>query len=205
MIGRLAGVIIQKKPPQILLDVNGVGYEVEAPMTTFYDLPDLGEKAVVLTHMVVREDAQLLYGFATENERSMFRHLIRINGVGAKLALTILSGMSGVELARCVHENNVTALVKLPGIGKKTAERLIVELKDRLKDFAPTENAKEIRDGETLIMQNAVIDPLEEAVSALVSLGYKSQEALRMVKNLDSSELSSEEIIRQALQGAVKG
>lgn len=119
MIGRLKGEIIYKKPPQLLIDVNGVGYEVEAPMTTFYDLPEAGGKAVLLTHMVVREDAQLLYGFATDGEREMFRQLIKINGVGPKLALTILSGISSFELARCVSDHDVVSLVKLPGVGKK--------------------------------------------------------------------------------------
>lgn len=205
MIGRLAGEILQKQPPQILLDVNGVGYEIEAPMTTFYDLPEVGSKVILLIHMVVREDAQLLYGFATENERSMFRHLIRINGVGAKLALTILSGISSHELARCVHDNNVTALCKLPGIGKKTAERLIVELKDRLKELAPAAETAGAAGEQASQAQRAVVTPVDEAVSALIALGYKPVEASRMVRGLESSGLSSEEIIRQALQGAVKG
>ena len=203
MIGRLVGEIIQKKPPQILLDVHGVGYEVEAPMTTFYDLPEVGGKVILLTHMVVREDAQLLYGFATEAERSMFRHLIKINGVGAKLALTILSGMSSNELARCVHDNDVNALVKLPGIGKKTAERLIIELKDKLKDLTPTAGSERLGDS-TQLVSHAAVSPTEDAVSALIALGYKPQEASKMVRSLDVAGLSSEEIIRQALQGAVK-
>ena len=203
MIGRLVGEIIYKKPPQILLDVNGVGYEVEAPMTTFYELPDAGNKVILLTHMIVREDAQLLYGFASENERGMFRHLIRINGVGPKLALTILSGISASELARCVKDHDVTALVKLPGVGKKTAERLIVELADRIKDIAPsiaqseasTQNKTDSTSGSAV----------NEAESALIALGYKPQEASRMVTNVDAQGRTSEEIIRLALQSVVAG
>ncbi len=204
MIGRLVGEIVQKKPPQILLDVHGVGYEIEAPMTTFYDLPEVGAKTVLLTHMIVREDAQLLYGFATEPERAMFRHLIRISGVGARLALTILSGMSSSELARCVRDNDVAALVKLPGIGKKTAERLLVELKDRIKDWMPQETAAT---GATAKQGTdaAAAGPVEEATSALLALGYKPQEAGRMVKGVAAGGLGSEEIIRLALQGAAKG
>jgi len=196
MIGRLSGEIIFKKPPQILIDVNGVGYEVEAPMTTFYQLPDAGHKVTLLTHMVVREDAQLLYGFASEAERSMFRLLIRINGVGPKLGVTILSGITSTELSRCVTENDVSTLVKLPGVGKKTAERLVIELKDRLKEFAPisTETSPDI------LVAEQLHSPREDAICALVALGYKSQEANRMVKNVDNDVVNSEEIIRLALQ-----
>jgi len=201
MIGRLKGEIIYKRPPQILLDVGGVGYEVEAPMTTFYDLPDAGKSTILLTHMVVREDAQLLYGFATEGEREMFRHLIKINGVGPKLALAILSGISSAELARCVNDHDVASLVKLPGIGKKTAERLIIELADKLKSFVSEDSGAESGGFESSIVEN----PLVEAESALVALGYKAQEASRMIKAVDSKGLNSEQIIRQALQSAVSG
>lgn len=197
MIGRLSGEIISKKPPQILIDVNGVGYEVEAPMTTFYELPEAGSQVVLLTHMVVREDAQLLYGFATESERSMFRLLIRINGVGPKLGITILSGITSSELSRCVAENDVATLVKLPGIGKKTAERLIIELKDKLKDFVKIKSDSTIP---AHLTQSLPESPVDDAISALVALGYKSQEALRMVKSVDSENLNSEDIIRLALQ-----
>ncbi len=203
MIGRLVGEIITKKPPQILLDVNGVGYEVEAPMTTFYELPDVGNKVILLTHMVVREDAQLLYGFASENERSMFRHLIRINGVGPKLALTILSGISASELARCINEHDVTGLVKLPGVGKKTAERLIVELVDRIKDFVP--NADVSESSTTAIAQSVVENASSEAEYALIALGYKPQEASRMIRNIDTKNRTSEDVIRLALQSVVAG
>ncbi len=196
MIGRLFGKIIFKRPPQILIDVNGVGYEVEAPMTTFYALPDVGAEAVLLTHMVVREDAQLLYGFASESERTMFRLLIRINGVGPKLGVTILSGITSVELSRCVSENDVATLVKLPGIGKKTAERLIIELKDRLKDIV-SNNADVATPDHPMNSQKT---DEEDALSALIALGYKPSEASRMVKLVDVKGLSSEDIIRLALQ-----
>jgi len=202
MIGRLKGEIIYKKPPQLLIDVNGVGYEVAAPMTTFYELPEAGQKTILLTHMIVREDAQLLYGFATDNEREMFRQLIKINGVGPKLALTILSGISSAELARCVSDHDVISLVKLPGVGKKTAERLIVELADKLKLFPSIEKIQSDERGEVMTAQE---NPLVEAESALIALGYKAQEALKMIKAVDSKGLNSEQLIRQALQSAVSG
>lgn len=198
MIGRLAGQVISKTPPLLLLDVNGVGYEVEAPMTTFYDLPETGQAAVLLIHTVVREDAFLLYGFGSEDERSMFRHLIRINGVGPKLALTILSGITTLELTRCVVEHDVASLVKLPGIGKKTAERLIIELKDRLAD-----RAARIELGDDGSDYNVSNSPRVDAITALIALGYKSQEAEKMVKMVDASFTKSEEIIRHALQSVV--
>ena len=200
MIGRLRGKLLSKQPPQLLIDVQGVGYEVDAPMSTFYQLPEQGQEVVLHTHMVVREDAHLLYGFASLAERSLFRSLIRVSGVGAKLALTILSGVSVDDFIRSVHENDTAALVKLPGIGKKTAERLIVELRDRLGEAT----------------HGAIISPVTatpahppqsasgEAVSALIALGYKPQEASRMVRALNTEGLSTEDIIRQSLQAAVK-
>ena len=135
MIGRLRGVLAEKQPPLLLLDIQGVGYEVSAPMSTFYQLPAAGETVTLLTHLVVREDAHLLFGFATENERAMFRSLIKVNGVGAKLALTLLSGISASDFARCIRDNDTATLVRLPGVGKKTAERLVVEMRDRLSDW----------------------------------------------------------------------
>lgn len=202
MIGRLHGILLEKQPPQLLLDVGGVGYEVEAPMSTFYQLPATGEPLTLHTHLVVREDAQLLYGFSTESERRMFRSLIRINGVGAKLALTILSGISADEFARSIQESDTATLVRLPGIGKKTAERLIVEMRDRLTDWQidvtlPVASAN----GAAM---SAVPDEIRDAVSALISLGYKPQEASRLISTLDTDGLSSEEIIRAALKQAVK-
>ncbi|MCW9013238.1 MAG: Holliday junction branch migration protein RuvA [Gammaproteobacteria bacterium] len=201
MIGRLRGKIIQKQPPQLLIDVQGVGYEVDAPMSTFYQLPNIGEDVILHTHLVVREDAQLLYGFASESERSLFRNLIKINGVGAKLALTILSGMNAEEFVHCVHDNDTAALVRLPGIGKKTAERLIIELRDKLKDALP-ESSTAIPAGSR--GSAPASSPSGDAVSALVALGYKPQEASRMVRSVGADGLGTEDIIRLSLQGTVK-
>lgn len=201
MIGRLQGVLLVKQPPRLLIDVNGVGYEVDAPMSTFYQLPDTGDSVVLLTHLVVREDAQLLYGFYSESERQLFRSLIKINGVGPKLALTILSGISRDEFVRCIMSEDAKALTALPGVGKKTAERLIIELRDKMeKEFDAVLPVK----GEAstlLIHENS---PVSDAVSALVSLGYKAQEASRMVRAIDADGLSTEDIIREALQGLAK-
>ena len=200
MIGRLTGKIINKQPPQMLIDVHGVGYEVDAPMSTFYQLPAVGQDVTLHTHMVVREDAQLLYGFISEGERSLFRTLIKINGVGAKLALTILSGMSAQDFIHCVHDNNAAALVSLPGIGKKTAERLIVELRDRLKDEqAPMDSSLP----NASFSVSPANSPVGDAVSALISLGYKPQEASKMVRAVNADGLGTEEIIRLSLQSAV--
>ncbi len=206
MIGRLRGRLLEKKAPELLLDVQGVGYEVSAPMTTFYSLPDVGEEVVLYTHFVVREDAQLLYGFADETERALFRCLIKVNGVGAKLALTILSGISSDEFVRCVQHEDSATLVRLPGIGKKTAERLIIEMRDRLKDWAqsttPVYDKPDKIDGKERVV--AEQDPVADAVDALIALGYKPQEASRMVRSIETSGLSSEDIIRLALQTSVK-
>jgi Holliday junction DNA helicase RuvA len=202
MIGRLHGVLIAKQPPQLLIDVQGVGYEVEAPMSTFYQLPATGAAITLHTHMVVREDAHLLFGFATERERRLFRTLIKVNGVGPKLALTILSGISADDLVRSLQENDSAALVRLPGVGKKTAERLIVEMRDRLDDLQS--------DGVLPVAMAATQAPAatrdeeRDALSALVALGYKPQEASRLISGVESAGLSSEEIIRAALKQAVK-
>lgn len=203
MIGRLRGKIIQKQPPQLLIDVQGVGYEVDAPMSTFYQLPNIGEDVTLHTHLVVREDAQLLYGFASDSERSLFRSLIKINGVGAKLALTILSGMNAQEFIHCIQDNDASALVRLPGIGKKTAERLIIELRDRLKDELPETG---VNTGQTMSAMSAQSSssPAGDAVSALIALGYKAQEASRMVRSIDAEGKDVEDIIRLSLQGVVK-
>lgn len=192
MIGFLRGKLLRKQPPLLLLDVHGVGYEVEAPMSTFYDLPDVGSEIMLHTHLVVREDAHILFGFATEAERRLFRALIRVNGVGPRLALTILSGISVDAFARCVRDNDSAALTRLPGIGKKTAERLVVEMRDRLDDAQ----------GEIGIGNAG--SPREEALSALISLGYKPPEASRMLQGIKETDLSSEELIRRALQSAVR-
>ena len=199
MIGRLKGILISKTPPHLLLDVQGVGYEVEAPMSTFYQLPAVDSEVVLHTHLIVREDAHILCGFATDSERRLFRSLIRITGVGAKLALAILSGMSADEFARCVQDNDVTSLTRLPGVGKKTAERLIIEMRDRLADWQA---------GETAALPDTAAprvpaDAGREAVSALVALGYRPQEASRMVQSVDSEGLGSEDIIREALKASI--
>ncbi len=203
MIGRLHGIIIEKSPPEILLDVGGVGYELQLPMTCFYELPAIGQKATIITHFVVREDAQLLYGFNTKQERTLFRELLKANGVGPKLALAIMSGMSANQFVACVEREDVSSLVKLPGVGKKTAERLIVEMKDRLKgwnshdlftpytDAAPTDNA----------IAAAPADTVEsEAVAALLSLGYKPQQASLVVSKVMKPEMTVENVIREALR-----
>ncbi|HVA54360.1 MAG TPA: Holliday junction branch migration protein RuvA [Gammaproteobacteria bacterium] len=194
MIGCLRGLILHRQPPHLLVDVHGVGYEVEAPMSTFYDLPDTGAEVLLYTHLVVREDAHILFGFGTETERRLFRALIRVNGVGPRLALTILSGVSVDSFVRSVRDNDTVALTRLPGIGKKTAERLVVEMRDRLDEAAGNRGAG-----------MADMNPREEALSALVSLGYKPQEATRMLQAIPESGISSEEFIRRALQNAARG
>ena len=201
MIGRLSGQLLEKQPPELLIDVNGVGYEVSAPMSTFYALPDVGEKVIIHTHMVVREDAQLLYGFSTQSERTLFRILIKINGVGPKLALTILSGITADEFIRCIHDNDAAALVRLPGIGKKTAERLIVELRDKVGAEA---ESSDTTSSPGLMSVSTVKSPIADAVSALVALGYKPNDASKMVRSIETEGMNTEEIIRQALQGMAK-
>lgn len=202
MIGRLKGILLEKHPPQLLVDVQGVGYELEAPMSTFYQLPSTGENVTLLTHMVVREDAQLLYGFFSLSERQLFRNLIRINGVGPKLALTILSGVTADEFTRCVMEGDSKALTSLPGVGKKTAERLIVELRDRLsKDVQAILPGT---DGKVAALRSIEANPVSDAVSALVSLGYKAQEASQMVRAVNAEGQSTEAIIKAALQSMVR-
>lgn len=188
---------MHKSPPELLIDVQGVGYEVEAPLSTFYDLGEPGTEVQLLTHLVVRDDAHVLYGFATEAERRLFRALIRVSGVGAKLALTVLSGIGTDEFARCVEAGDVATLTRLPGVGKKTAERLIVEMRDRLEGFAAGVSALP-RDGA------ATRSPVEEAVQALTALGYREADAARMVRAVDSDGSDTESLIRAALQNAVR-
>jgi holliday junction DNA helicase RuvA len=200
VIGFLHGKLIHKSPPQLLLDVHGVGYEIEAPMTTFYDLPALGEEVKLHTHLVVREDAHILFGFASETERMLFRILIKVNGVGPKLALTILSGQSVDEFYRCVNDNDVKALVRLPGVGQKTAERLIIEMRGRLPELSGS-NVSQDKSTSSEIIGNS---PKQEAVSALCALGYKPQDAARMVQSIATEDKSCEDIIRLALRGSVR-
>ena len=199
MIGSLRGKVSAKTPPSMMLEVNGVGYELEAPMTTFYKLPEIGGEVLLYTHLVVREDAQALFGFFSENDRALFRSLIKVNGVGPKLALTILSGISTEEFFRCVQEHDAVSLVRLPGIGKKTAERLIIEMRDRIPDnTGDSVNSTQIES-----LSNSQINPSREAVGALVALGYKPPEANRMINDIAVEGKSSEDLIRLALQSAI--
>ncbi|CAI0767660.1 Holliday junction ATP-dependent DNA helicase RuvA [Serratia entomophila] len=204
MIGRLRGNILEKQPPLVLLEANGVGYEVHMPMTCFYELPELGQEAIVFTHFVVREDAQLLYGFNDKQERALFRELIKVNGVGPKLALAILSGMSAQQFVSAVEREEITALVKLPGVGKKTAERLVVEMKDRFKGLNGDlfNNSSEIALPASAA-NAAEVDAEAEAASALVALGYKPQEASRMVSKIAKPGADCETLIRDALRAAL--
>ncbi len=198
MIGFLRGVVVAKKPPSLLLDVRGVGYEIDAPMSTFYKLPEIGEEVTLYTHLAIREDAHNLFGFMSEAERALFRSLIRVSGVGAKLALAILSGLSAEEFHRCVEAQDAARLVRLPGVGKKTAERLIIEMRDRLPEL-PTVR---LPGAGTLPAPEA--SPVDDAVSALIALGFKPQDAHSLVRKVQVDGKSSEEIIRSALQSAAK-
>lgn len=199
MIGFLRGRLAAKHPPTLLLDVNGVGYEVEAPMSTFYGLPGTGAEVGLHTHLVVREDAHVLFGFGTERERSLFRELIKVSGVGPRIALGILSGASVDEFHRCVEAQDAAALTRIPGIGRKTAERLIVEMRDRLKGLAAG-TPFEVR-GATGAGAPAP-SPQAEAFSALVALGYKPPEVTRLLQKVDPSVTTTEELIRHALRAA---
>ncbi|KAA0995722.1 Holliday junction branch migration protein RuvA [Pseudomonas sp. ANT_J12] len=205
MIGRLRGTLAEKQPPHLILDVNGLGYELEVPMTTLYRLPSVGEPLTLHTHLVVREDAQLLYGFASKRERDFFRELIRLNGVGPKLALALMSSLEVDELVRCVQSQDTSALTKVPGVGKKTAERLLVELKDRFKAwetvpamFALVPNQPGGPDAPA-----STVTAESDAISALVSLGYKPQEASKAITSIKEKGLSSEDLIRRALKGMI--
>jgi holliday junction DNA helicase RuvA len=200
VIGFLRGKLAFKAPPLLMLDVNGVGYEVEAPMTTFYNLPTIGSEIMLHTHLVVREDAHILFGFSTEADRSMFRTLIKVNGVGPKLALTILSGQSAEEFHRCIHNNDTQTLVRLPGVGKKTAERLVIEMRDRLPNLSDSVDSSVTNVDKVHLINN----PKQEAISALCSLGYKPLDAGKMVQNIVVEGKSCEDIIRLALQGSVR-
>jgi len=195
MIGQLRGIILEKQPPQLLLQVAGVGYEVDAPMSTFYELPEVGKEVHLYTHFVVREDAHHLFGFYTRGERTLFRTLLKVNGVGPKLALTILSGSEPDEFVRCVLNNDTASLTRLPGVGKKTAERLVIEMRDKLSDWTPATLPQE-----TTQAPNGRQQILQDAISALISLGYKQQEANRMIAKIDDGSASSETLIRKALR-----
>lgn len=196
MIGQLTGRLLVKQAPELLVDVQGVGYELEAPMSTFYRLPALGETVTLFTHLHVREDAQLLFAFASREERSLFRNLIKVSGVGARLALTVLSGISVEDFIATVQGGDVSTLTRLPGIGRKTAERLMVEMRDRLSSEAGS--------AATGLAAGAG-DAGQDALSALQALGYKPAEAARLLKKVASPDLSSEQLIRLALKQAVTG
>ena len=191
MIGRIEGVLQERLPPWLLVDVGGVGYELEAPMTTFYALPPVGEPVVLHTHQAVRDDAPCLYGFARRVERDTFRRLLRVSGVGGKVALALLSGLDADGLSRCVQAGDAAGLARIPGIGRKTAARLLFELRDRLPGAGGT-GGVEVPD-----------DPLAEAVAALTALGFSPNEASRRVDAVDAGGLGSEEIVRAALRAVV--
>lgn len=194
MIGQLRGILAVKKPPFLIIDINGVGYEVQASMTTIYALPGVGEKVFLYTHFVVREDAQLLYGFFTERERIIFRELIKISGVGPKLALAVLSGMDVGSLMQCIADRDSSRLVKIPGVGKKTAERMIIEMQDNSFSDIILSNTNNTVDHSAQ----------QDAVSALVSLGYKVQDAQARVRKVLVEDADSETLIRLALQSMAK-
>ncbi len=196
MIARLAGILIHKQAPLMVIDIAGVGYEVEAPLNLFYDLPEIGQPVVILTHLLIKDDSHTLYGFSSTAQRTLFRQLLKISGIGAKLALTILSGVSGDELARYVSDNDIASLTRLPGIGKKTAERIVMELRDKL-DVMPTAGGSAPAGG-------VAGDSSSEASHALSALGYKPQEVSHMVRQAAEPDMSAEEIIRRALQSKVK-
>ncbi|HEU0305377.1 MAG TPA: Holliday junction branch migration protein RuvA [Lysobacter sp.] len=196
MIGRLKGIVVHKQPPWLVVDVNGVGYELEAPMSTFYDLPELGREVSLFTHYAQKEDSVSLYGFLRESERRLFRDVQRVSGIGAKIALAVLSGVSVDEFARQVQAGDVTALTRIPGIGKKTAERMVVELRDRAADLAGA--------GATLNVSGAPADPQSEAVIALQQLGYKPAEAARMAASAVAAGDDAATIIRKALKSALR-
>jgi len=211
VIGRLSGMLVEKNSPEILIECAGVGYEVTMPMTSIYALPELEQQATIYTHFVVREDAQLLYGFANKVERKLFRLLIKVNGVGPKLALAILSNMSADQFVSCVRHDDISAIVKIPGVGKKTAERLLIEMRDRLKDWQAQQVHLVSDDGEIPEQLSAELSPETtfvndnkgDAINALVSLGYKQVQADKAVKAVYNRGMSSEDIIRDALKSMV--
>lgn len=192
MIGFLKGTLVSKRPPSLTLEVAGVGYEIDAPMSTFYGLPEIGRPLTLVTHLLVREDAHVLYGFSSEHERVLFRSLLKVTGIGARIALGVLSGMSVEGFYQCVRDKNVTSLTKIPGVGRKTAERLIVEMADRLPDDTGARVVNAVRVVPTT--------PEGEAHGALIALGYKPAEVAKMLKDLDTQSLATEELIREALR-----
>lgn len=197
MIGRMRGVLVAKQPPWVMVEAGGIGYELEVPMSTLYDLPELGREVVLFVHYAHKEDTVALYGFLREVERAQFRNLLRVSGIGAKIALSVLSGASAEEFARLVQTGDVAALTRVPGIGKKTAERIVVELRDR------------VTGGEAAVPPgmgtNAPRDPQTEALTALQQLGYKPTEAQRLIRETQAPGDSAEALIRKALKAALGG
>ncbi len=199
MIGLLRGTLLLKQPPDLMLDVNGVGYEIQASMTTFYDLPELQADVTLYTHLIVREDAHALYGFSSQTERELFRHLLKVNGVGPKMALAIISGMNPLEFRQVIHAGDIARLSRIPGVGKKTAERLVIELRDRLP--------KETETGSTIPptpQASSANSGSDEAINALLALGYKPAQASQMIAAYENQGLSVEEMIRQALRASLR-
>lgn len=204
MIGRLRGVLVEKIAPEVLIECNGVAYEVAMPMTSIYALPDVNQEALIYTHFVVREDAQLLYGFANKVERKLFRLLIKVNGVGPKLGLAILSSMSADQFVSCVVHDDVSTIVKIPGVGKKTAERLLIEMRDRIKDWQSEPQTTPVVSGTLELPEYGDISMIDDskgdAINALVSLGYNQAQADKAVKAIYQKGISSEDLIRDALK-----
>ena len=196
MIGHLRGRLVRKAPPALIIDVNGVGYELEAPMSTFYRLPEVGSEVELATHLVVREDAHLLYGFATEDERRLFRDLLRVTGIGPKIGLALLSGIDVDTFMRCVEAQDVDALTRIPGIGRKTAERLLIEMRDRIRALGQLPaNAP---------VPGSVAGARADAYAALVALGYRPVEVNRLLQGVEQDGAGTEELIRRALQAAAR-
>lgn len=201
MIGRIRGTLLEKQAGRLLVDCHGVGYDVEVSMTTLWAMPDTGQEVTLHTHLVVREDAQLLFGFATPAERRLFQSLLKVNGVGARMALTILSGIQPDEFVVCIQRGDAVRLTRLPGIGRKTADRLVVEMKDRVADWADSALMPATAGAAAVPLPDAVAD----AVSGLIALGYKPQEASRLVHGVDAAGKSSEDLIREVLRGLARG
>lgn len=199
MIGRIEGVLLEKMPPELLVDVNGVAYEIFASMSTIYELPSIGHKVVLHTHLQIKEDAHSLYGFVTKDERALFKILIKVNGIGPKMALSVLSSMTPTELIKNVQESQIDSLTKIPGVGKRTAERLVVELRDKLGHAA-----KQDLFTERSVVTQVQADPRQEAEAALIALGYKPQEASKAISRLPKDDSDSESLIRAALKGMLK-
>lgn len=198
MIGRIKGTLVLKKAPLIMIDCNGVGYDIEVSMSTFYQLPSINETVAVWTHLQIKDDQHSLIGFANEQERKLFRQLIKINGVGVKMALTILSGMSEIEFCSCIMANDVVTLTRLPGVGKKTAERLIIEMRDKVETLSQDQDAPVI--SAAMVSHSS---SLSEAIEALQALGYKPVDATKMVKKVMQADDTAETLIKKALQSAV--